>query len=163
MMMNAKTFYNLVYYLPLHLDLPPEVLGAALGYIVHFLNICTLYLDLCLPYKMEFFGSRSRIWRDGSEWVSTINEIEDWVNSPLFIPLSLYISLIFVCIFIKSCRKKYELYNNNIDEDFRVGLEMLNWNVVHFCLSQGVAVSVDKHEQTLPNLFAVFRSPHLGR
>ena len=47
-------------------DLPPEALGAALGYIVHMLNTTILYLDICLPYKMHYTGSRSTIWREGS-------------------------------------------------------------------------------------------------
>jgi hypothetical protein len=47
-------------------DFPPEVLSAALGYLVHMLNIIILYLNICVPYRMEFCGSRSLIWRDGS-------------------------------------------------------------------------------------------------
>jgi len=107
-------------------ELPVEVLGAAVGYLVHMQNIMTVYLDISLPYQMEFFGSRSKIWRGGSE-----------------------------------LQKKYLLFNNN-EEEIRIGLEMLNWNVVHLAISQGVMVNAENHEHTLPNLLAATRSPLLG-
>lgn len=48
-------------------------------------------------------------------------------------------------------------------DDFRVALEMLNWNVVHFCiLAAGLVVSEQQIDQTLPNLLGALRSPMLG-
>jgi len=105
-------------------NFPTEVMAAALGYLVHMLNIIIMYLDLCLPYKMKFFGSHSLIWRDGSS-------------------------------------RKYILNNNN-ERDFKVALEMLNWNVIHLCIYQGVNINLDKYEEILLNLLAVIRSPYLG-
>lgn len=104
--------------------LPNEVVSAALGYLVHFHNVMVTYLDVVLPYKMEFFGSRSKLWRDGSP-------------------------------------KQYLLYNSD-EEEFRIALEMLNWNVVHFCLSQGESSAETEPEHTLPNLLQTLRSPNLG-
>jgi hypothetical protein len=65
---------------------------------------------------------------------------------------------VFVFIFYS---KKYLLYNNHT-EDFRTAIEMLNWNVVHLCISQNIVIPVEAHEQTLKNLLAVLRSPKLG-
>ncbi len=55
------------------------------------------------------------------------------------------------------------MYNNNNPQEFRVALEMLNWNVMHLCISQGVSVDVEKYERPLLNLLEVLRSPCLGR
>ena len=60
-------------------------------------------------------------------------------------------------------RKQYILYNNHEnEEEFRISIDMLNWNVIHFCNSQGLSISIDKHDFTLPNLLAALRSPLLG-
>jgi len=107
-------------------DFPSEVMAAALGYLVHMLHIITTYLDVCIPYSMAFFGSRSIIWREGS-------------------------------------LRRYVLYNNNTNpQEFRTALDMLNWNVIHLCISQGISVDVEKYEQPLLNLLDVLRSPDLG-
>eukprot|EP01119_Soliformovum_irregulare_P000830 TRINITY_DN10615_c0_g1_i1.p1 TRINITY_DN10615_c0_g1~~TRINITY_DN10615_c0_g1_i1.p1 ORF type:complete len:360 (+),score=59.25 TRINITY_DN10615_c0_g1_i1:11-1090(+) len=105
--------------------LPPEILAAALGYLVHLHTVMIGYLDVCLPYRMEFSGSRSKIWREN---ITT---------------------------------KQYVLFNQ-IESEFRIALEMLNWNVIHLCISQGMMVSTESSEKTLPNLLTVLRSPHLG-
>jgi len=110
-----------------------EEVATALGYIVHILLIVAFYLDICLPYRMHFGGSRSTIWREGSS-------------------------------------KKYVLFNNAVSavgacssEEFRIGLEMLNWNIVHLCLLAGrVVVSEHQIDHSLPNLLAALRSHLLG-
>lgn len=48
---------------------PPEVIAAALGYLMHLIQIIIDYMKICLPYTMLYFGSRSLIWRDGSVYV----------------------------------------------------------------------------------------------
>eukprot|EP01114_Cavostelium_apophysatum_P008123 TRINITY_DN2041_c0_g1_i1.p1 TRINITY_DN2041_c0_g1~~TRINITY_DN2041_c0_g1_i1.p1 ORF type:complete len:720 (-),score=189.05 TRINITY_DN2041_c0_g1_i1:12-2171(-) len=114
------------------IGLPLEAVATACGYVVHLLSVATVYLDVCLPYKMLFSGSRSLIWRDGSRYEK--KEAQD---------------------------KRYLLYKED-EEDFRIALDMLNWNVVHFCLSQGIMISQDKQEFTLANLLHALRSPLLG-
>lgn len=38
--------------------------------------------------------------------------------------------------------KKYILYNSGNTEEFSTAVEMLNWNVIHLCLSQGVCLTL---------------------
>lgn len=43
-------------------DMPAEVIAASLGYLVQLIRVSSCYLDVWLPYKLHFFGSRSEIW-----------------------------------------------------------------------------------------------------
>ncbi|PRP82166.1 hypothetical protein PROFUN_10437 [Planoprotostelium fungivorum] len=104
-------------------DLPPEIVATGISHILQILASLSGYVNVPLPYKTEFLGSRSYIWREGSQ-------------------------------------RKYLLYHS--EPEFHIALEMLNWNVVHLCGSQGVHISSNDHDSTVPNLIRAIQSPNLG-
>eukprot|EP01117_Protostelium_nocturnum_P005696 TRINITY_DN2056_c0_g1_i1.p1 TRINITY_DN2056_c0_g1~~TRINITY_DN2056_c0_g1_i1.p1 ORF type:complete len:468 (-),score=149.67 TRINITY_DN2056_c0_g1_i1:213-1616(-) len=108
-------------------DKPPEIVATGISYILQILSILCIYLNVNLPYKTDFKGSRSSIWREGST-------------------------------------KKYLLFNSSSIplEEFQVALDMLNWNVIHLCVSQGINVEEKDHEFLIPNLLKAIQNPSLG-
>jgi hypothetical protein len=142
-----------------------EHLNTALGHIIHFVNLLSIYLHVHLPFNLIFRMSHS----------SADVFYYSPRSTPATSPTSAVTSSFFMGLSAEGRQNDTKddpiLPNPSIPvhftpssgaEAFAVGLAMLNYQVVSLCHSQGVMIAKRHMMKTLENLIACCHSPNLG-